>query len=229
MKKKINVMVAEDLDIIRENLVDKLSQDEEIEVIGEARSGKEIVQLVLESEIKPDVVLVDIEMETRNAGIEAANEINQHFDRIKIIFSTIHEDDHTVIDAMSTGAVDYVIKEANCENTIEHIKRAYNNQIIFDRTIQKIMHNEFKKLVKSKEDNINFMKKIMILTPSEREIINLLLEGKKTAEIADARFVELVTIKKQIGKMLKKFNCKRTKEIVFMIRELQIENLFKEE
>ncbi|MDD3671346.1 MAG: response regulator transcription factor [Sphaerochaetaceae bacterium] len=220
----ITVLVAEDLDILRENLVEMLNHEVDIEVLGAAASGKEIVELAKEYE--PEIILMDVEMETKDAGIVAANTIFAEHPDVKIIFLTMHEDDYTVIEAMSTGAVDYIFKTADCTNAITHIRQAHRNRIELEAAIQRIMHGEYVRMLKSKQDYMQFMRKIMLLTPSETEIIRLLLKKRKVADIAAARFVEPVTIKKQIGQLLKKLDAKRTREVVSIIEELHIESLF---
>lgn len=227
MNSQITVLVVEDLEILRNNLVTMLSQEEDINVVGSAASAREAIELALT--LKPEVILMDVEMETSRAGIFAANEIAQSLVDTKIIFLTMHEDEQTVIEAMSTGAVDYLFKTADCANAISHIRRAHQDRIELEAAIQRIMHEEYVRLIRSQQEYLLFVRKMMLLTPSEREIIRLLLEKKKISEIADLRFVEPVTIKKQIGQLLKKFEARRTKEIVAIIGELGIESLFREE
>ncbi len=224
--KKIRVLIAEDIEILRNNLKEILEEDLEIEVIAEAASGEVAVALALQH--NPEIVLMDIEMENATAGISAANRIFAFNPAIKIIFLTMHEDDFTIINAMATGAVDYIVKTADCKNTIEHIKKAHRDAIEMDRVIQKVVHGEFVKLSKSKHDQLDFIRKVMQVTSCEKEIIRLLLENKKISEIATDRFVEPVTIKKQIGMILKKFGVRRSKEIVHTIRDLHMESLFSE-
>ena len=224
--KKIRVLLAEDMEILRNNLKGILEDDLEIEVVAEAASGEEAVALALQH--NPEIILMDIEMEDATAGISAANRISATNPAVKIIFLTMHEDDHTIINAMATGAVDYIIKTADCKNAIEHIKKAHKDVIEMDRVIQKVLHGEFVKLSKSKQGQMDFIRKVMLVTSCEKEILRLLLEDKKISDIASARFVEPVTIKKQIGMILRKFEVRRTKEIIHTIRELHMESLFSE-
>jgi len=224
--RKIRVLLAEDMEILRNNLKGILEDDLEIEEVAEASSGEEAVALALQH--NPEIILMDIEMEDATAGISAANRISALNPAVKIIFLTMHEDDYTIIDAMATGAVDYIIKTADCKNAIEHIKKAHKDAIEMDCAIQKVLHGEFVKLSKSKHSQMDFIRKVMLVTSCEKEILRLLLENKKISDIASARFVEPVTIKKQIGMILRKFEVRRTKEIIHTIRELHMESLFSE-
>lgn len=227
MNNRITVLVVEDLEVLRTNLILMLSQEEDIDVVGSAASGREAIALALK--LTPEIILMDIEMETSRAGILAANEIAQALPDTKIIFLTMHEDEQTVIEAMSTGAVDYIFKTADCKNAIIHIRRAHQDRIELEAAIQRIMHEEYVRLIRSQQEYLMFVRKIMLLTPSEREVIRLLLKKKKIAEIAKLRFVEPVTIKKQISQLLRKLEARRTKEVIAIIRELGIESLFRDD
>ena len=92
--------------------------------------------------------------------------------------------------------------------------------------IQSILMQEYSRLRRSEQSLLFFINSVAQLTPAERELVHLLLQGYKVNEIAALRCVELVTVKTQIKSLLKKFNCSRTKEIVKLIRELEIEHLF---
>ncbi len=224
MGDKIKVLVAEDVSVLKDNLCEMLEKSGDIEVIYSCESGKEAVAFC---DINvPDVALLDIDMETKDAGIRAAERIIEKNPSVKIIFLTVHEDERTVIEAMSTGAVDYVIKSVDCKEAIKHIRAAYKDKVEIDGKIQKVMNTEFFRMKMRQSQNIDIIRTVMSLSPAEREIIGMLLKGKKVAEIAKIRFVEDVTIKKQIGAILKKFGRKRSKEVVELIKEFRIEELF---
>ncbi len=220
----IKVLVADDIDIIRENISEYLSKDNDIEVIGLAATGEEVINLALNNDV--DVILMDIEMENNISGIYAAEVILNEKPDIKIVFMSVHEDDKVVIRAMETGAVDYLIKTDDKEKIISHVKNAYNNTAKFEHDVQVKITNEMKRLRKSEMALIYFVKKLAVLTPAEKELIRHLLDNKKLSEIAKIRCVELVTIKSQVHGLLKKFSVNRTKEIVKMIQEMNLEYLF---
>lgn len=224
MEQQIKIMIAEDFDLIREDLADLIKRQPDMVLIGEACSGKEIKRLVKESE--PDLILMDIEMEKINAGILAAEDIHFNYPDIKIIFLTAHETDDMIITAMATGAVDYIVKGCNEEKLLEHIRCAYQDKPILEFKFQKKILEEFTRLQTSERSLLYFIHTISKLTPTERELVKLLLQGHKVSQIAKIRCVEVVTIKTQIKSLLKKFGCTRTKEIVEMINNLRIAHLF---
>lgn len=224
---KVRVLVAEDQLILRQNLQKMLELTNQIEVVAAVDSGK----LAFEEakRLQPEIILMDIEMESGNSGIIAAQNIINFNDRIKIIFLTVHEDDKTIIEAINNGGTDYVIKTRDCKVVIEHVLRAHEDKVVLDAAIQNIFHEEYLKLSKSKNENLKFLRKVILLTPSERAIIYYLLKNIKPIEIANIRYVEVVTIKKQIGTLLKKLDEKRSKAVVKKIIEIGIESLFQDD
>lgn len=220
----IKILIAEDFPILREDLKEKLEKDEEMTVIGCASSGAEIEQMALAMDA--DIILMDIEMETMNAGILAAERIRDKKPEQKIIYLTAHETEKMIILAMGTGAVDYIVKGESVEKLIYHVKAAYEGHPVMEARIQETVMNEYKRLQRSEQSLLFFINKVAQLTTAERELVKLLLEDKKVKEIAQIRCVEVITVKTQIKSLLRKFGCSRSKEIVKMIRELNLSHLF---
>lgn len=224
MEEKIKVMVAEDFDLLREDLCELIESQEDMELVGCASSGEEIQRLA--RQIKTHIILMDIEMEKIDAGIVAAEAIHYMDPSIKIIYLTAHETNEMVITAMATGSVDYIVKGIEDEEVLRHIRSAYRDKPLLEAKFQKAIMQEFSRLRSSERSLLYFINTIAKLTPVERELVKLLLEGHKVAEIANIRCVEVVTVKTQIKSLLKKFGCSRTKEIVSRIRELKVDHLF---
>ncbi|MFU0831485.1 MAG: Stage 0 sporulation A-like protein [Oscillospiraceae bacterium] len=222
--KKIRVMVAEDLALLREDIIDVVSSQEDMEVVGSAESGAEIVREAKEKDC--DVILMDIEMETIDAGIRAAETIYQMKPNVKIIFLTAHETDEMIRDGMGTGAVDYVVKGCDDEHLLRHIRRAHEGCAQLEPKVHNTVMQEYARLQRSERSLLFFINNVAHLTPTERELVRLLLQGKKVAEIARLRCVEVVTVKTQIKSLHNKFGCSRSKEIVQMIRRMHLEHLF---
>ena len=220
MAKTIRVMVAEDFPLLREDFCDVVSAQSDMEVVGSAASGEEIVALA--GTTPCDVIL----METIDAGIRAAEVITARHPEVKILFLTAHETDDMITSAMGTGAVDYVVKGCEEERLLEHIRRASEGRAELDPKIQNTVMQEYARLRRSERSLIFFINNVAHLTPAEHELVKLLLQDKKVAEIARLRCVEVVTIKTQIKGLLGKFGCSRTKEIVKMIRQMNLEHLF---
>ena len=122
MENKIKVLIAEDLEPIREKYAYYLGQCPEIELTGSVSSGTEAVSAALAS--PPDIILMDIEMETKDAGIRASREILASLPDIKIIILTVYEDDELIFSAFQLGVCDYMLKNSSNEEIISGIKAA---------------------------------------------------------------------------------------------------------
>ena len=220
----IRILVAEDFDLLREDLCDTLNQQPDITVVGSAGSGREIEALALTT--PADLILMDIEMETITAGIRATEHILEKKPELKILFLTAHETDNIILTSMGAGAVDYIVKGCPEKELLAHIRSAYEGHPMLDGKVQNLLLKEYSRLRSSERSLLFFISTVSQLTAAERELVRLLLEGKKVKEIAAIRCVEVVTVKTQIKSLLRKFGCARTKEIVEIIRELNVAHLF---
>lgn len=220
----INVFIAEDFQILRDDLKETIESQNDMCVVGTASSGKETLSLL--SKLACDIVLMDIEMEEINSGILAAEKLREQYPDLHIIFLTAHETDQMIITAMGAGASDYIVKGISDQEILNHIRSVYKGNSILDSKIQKVVMKEYTRARRSEQSLLFFVNNLSSLTTAERELVKLLLEGKKTQEIAEIRCVELVTIKTQIKGLLRKFGCSRTKGIVKLIRDLNLEHLF---
>ena len=220
----IRILVAEDFDLIREDLCDTLEQQEDMTVVGSAATGEAILALALERDF--DLILMDIEMETTTAGIRATERILERKPEAKVLFLTAHETDNMVLTSMGAGAVDYIVKGCDDAELFRHIRSAYAGQPLLDGKIQNLLLKEYSRLRTSERSLLFFISTVSQLTAAERELVRLLLEDRKVKEIAAIRCVEVVTVKTQIKSLLHKFGCTRTKEVVNTIRELNVTHLF---
>lgn len=224
MAKKIRILIADDFSLLREDMAEIINKQPDMEIAGEAESGREIVALAAQTEY--DLILMDIEMEQMNAGIIAAEEIREVNPDANIIFLTAHETKEMIVTAMGAGALDYLVKGCAEEEILYHIRSAMDGHPVMSGRIHETIMQEYARLQKSERSLLFFINNISNLTGTERELIKLLLEGYKVNEIAGIRCVEGSTIKTQIKGLLRKFGCSRTKEIIQIIHDLNIEHLF---
>lgn len=220
----IRVLVAEDFQLLREDLCETLSAQEDIEVVGQAASGAEIVRLARETEF--DVILMDIEMESTTAGIRATEAILQEKPDSVIIFLTAHETDEMILLSMGAGAADYIVKGISDEEILRHLRLAAKGEAQLESRIQQTVLREYSRLQRSEQSLLFFISMVSQLTPAERALVRCLLDDKKVREIAQIRCVEVVTVKTQIKSLLRKFGCTRSKEIVQLVRQLKLDHLF---
>ena len=224
MSEKKKILIADDFEILREDLTELINDQRDMEVVGTAASGKEIVNLAKTTDY--DLILMDIEMETMNAGIVATETIRDQNPEAEVIFLTAHETKEMIVTAMGAGARDYLVKGCEDEEILYHIRCALKGNPVMSNKIHETVMQEYARLQKSERSLLYFINNISKITSTEREMIRFLLQGYKVLEIAEARCVEVSTIKTQIKGLLRKFGCSRTKEIVQMIRDLNIEHLF---
>lgn len=224
MTDKIKVLIADDFELLLEDMAEVISLQSDMEVVGTATNGKGIVALA--KEVDFDLILMDIEMDTINDGIEATRLIRDDNNAAKIIFLTAHGTKDIIIAAMATGAVDYIVKGVAEDDIIQHIRSAHLGKPLMESKIQEIIMQEYKRLQQSEKSLLFFIHNLSDLTRTEREIIQLLLQGMKVREVAAARNVEIVTVKTQISGILRKFGETRTKAIIKKIRDLNISHLF---
>jgi len=201
-----------------------INRQPDMEVVGEASSGKEIISLA--ESVSYDIILMDIEMEVMNAGIIATQKIREENPEANIIFLTAHETREIIVTAMGAGASDYMVKGCEDQEILHHIRCAYEGQPVMQSNIHETIMQEFARLQKSERSLLFFINNISNLTPTEIEMIRLLLQGYKVNQIAGIRSVEASTIKTQVKGLLRKFGCSRTKEILQLIHDLKIEHLF---
>ena len=214
-------MIADDYPLIREDLRIGL-EEAGFTVAASAGSGREAVDRYE----KGMIVLMDIEMESADAGIKAAEAILGMDSDARIIFLTSHDDDDVIMTAMATGAKDFVVKGSDIASVIEHIRDVESGNPQLSRRVQEILMGEYRRLRHSEQSLLFFIQHLSSLTSAVKELISCFLRGMKVREIAEKRFVEPVTVKSQIRTLLAKTGCSRTKEIVSLIKELGLERLF---
>lgn len=224
MKSLIKVMIADDFQLLLEDMIEIVNHQPDMEVVASANSGKEIIAQAERTDF--DIILMDIEMESTISGIIATEIILKKNKDAKIIFLTAHERKDMVLTAMGTGAVDYIVKGSPEDEIIHHIRSAYNGLPIMEGKVQAIIMQEYKRLQMSEKSLLFFINNISNLTNAEKEIIRLLLQKKKIREIAQIRGVEMVTVKTQITGLLQKLGISRTKEVVRKITDLNLTHLF---
>ena len=137
----IRIIVAEDNDVLLEDLCQELNGQPDFQVVATTSSGVGAVEAALAMEF--DVILLDIEMETIQAGIDAAAAIHPQKPEAKIIYLTAHDNDDMILTAMATGAVDYFVKGSQDEWLFEHIRMAYAGNPTMSERTQRVMLQEY--------------------------------------------------------------------------------------
>ena len=217
--KKIRIAIADDMPHIVERFKLIISENEEFEVVAVAYSAKEAYEAAKRE--RPDVFLMDIQMETDYAGIEALEKITSEFgNEIKVIMLTMHNDENLIYKSYSLGAVGYILKNSPQADVVNVIHRILNgNYTIMDESAEKLI-NKIKSLDFKNKSILYQFTKIIKLTSSEREILNLVHKKYTYRQIANARFTEYGTVKQQISRILKKLECSSMKEVIKELEEI---------
>ena len=165
----IRILIADDFALLREDLRETISAQEDMEVVGEAATGAELVQLSRTLEF--DVALVDIEMESTTAGIRAAETILAEQPDALVIFLTAHETENMILMSMGAGAVDYIVKGCPDGELLRHIRAAYDGSPLLDARVQQTVLKEYSRLRRSERSLLFFINNVSQLTPAERALV----------------------------------------------------------
>ncbi len=221
--KTIRVVIVDDMQEIREYLQDIITESaENIQVAAAASSGREAVEVVLRE--KPDVVLMDIQMETRTAGIQAIGAIHAAAPEIRCIVLTIHENDEYLFQAYQAGASDFITKTMEPEAIVSAIRDVYENELLLRPQVAKKFIREYQHLQANQSKVQEALQVMMLLSAAEYKILKLINDGYSYRDIARQRVVEESTIRSQANHILKKFNKKHMRDVVALLRDLNILN-----
>jgi len=203
--KRITVLLAEDHTIVREGLCALLKMEEDIQVIGQADSGR--LAVALTQKLKPDVILMDIAMPLLN-GLEATRQILQVQPDAKILILSAHSDDAYVALVMAIGASGYLIKQ-NASNMLSHaIREVHAGKTYLCPSISKRMNHH---AVRARErGELRSQKGAPQLTPREREVLQLVAEGKANKQTAEELHVSIKTVEKHRQSLMVKLNIHDT-------------------
>lgn len=214
---KIKIAIADDNDEIRDYFGSIISHEQDMEVVGKVPSGKEIIQFVEDNKV--DIILMDIQMETRTAGISASLQILKKHNDIKIIILTILEDDDLLFQAYCAGVMDYIIKTDSISQVLTSIRNVHKNQLVLRPQYAEKIIDELNHVKEQQKSMLLFMNVLSKLSNSEFEILKSLYQGMSYKQISEQRYVSVVTVKSQVHSILKKFGLRTIKDV---IKELQL-------
>jgi DNA-binding NarL/FixJ family response regulator len=204
----IRILLADDQTITRTGLRSLLAAQEGIEIVGEAKNGEEAIEMA--ASLQPDVILMDLRMPGIN-GIEATRRIHRISPHIGILVVTVFEDDTSVFPAIRAGARGYLLKNTEQDELLRAIRTVVNGGAIFSPGIAQRVLGYLNMPVPNTPKHI-----FDELTPREREILELIAQGKTNPEIADSLNLSPKTVSNNISNVLLKVQATDRAKLMLM-------------
>jgi two-component system, NarL family, response regulator NreC len=198
----INILLADDHTIVRQGLKLILSAHSDLHVIGEAANGKEAVELA--AKLKPDIVLLDVAMPELN-GIEATRKMVEANSRLRVLVLSMHKEAVYVREILRAGARGYILKDAIDTELLNAVRSVARGDGYISPAVSGALLNDYRKDVTDPVD---------LLSPREREVLQLIAEGKTNKEIATKLNLSVYTVDSHRGKIMEKLNLHSTGELV---------------
>jgi len=208
----IRILLADDHRLMREGLRSLLEEQPDMSVVGEADNGKSAVQMA--AKLMPDIVIMDISMPGLN-GIDATCQILANSAKAKVIALSMHTERRTVLEMLNAGALGYLLKDCAFEEVIQAVRIVASNKTYLSPKITEIVIKDYVHRIPKSE-----ISSLSGLTSREREVLQLLSEGKKTKEIAELLKVSIKTAESYRQQIMDKLDIHSIAELTKLaIRE----------
>lgn len=201
----IRVLVADDHRLVREGLVSLLADSGECEVVAEAADGIEAVERTCA--VQPDVAVVDLTM-PRLGGLEAVRRIREQAPRTRVLVLTVHEDEEYVVPVMRAGAHGYLLKDSAASELLAAVRALAAGQGYLGPQAARVLADRYRNPERSRDDPYGS------LTPREREVFHLVVEGRTTKEVAGSLGISVKTAENHRARMMEKLGVHNSAEVV---------------
>ncbi len=205
--KNIRILLADDHTVVRKGLRLLLESQPDFTVIAEAANGREAVALA--EEHRPGVVVMDVGMPILN-GIEAARQILAKLPQMAVVFLSMHSDESYVLRALKAGARAYLLKDSAEQDLINAVKAVSEGKAFFSPAISKMLVEDYMRSLAER----NVEDSYELLTTREREVLQLLAEGKNNKDVAGILNLSLYTVETHRGNILQKLNLHSGAELI---------------
>ncbi len=203
----LRILLADDHGVVRKGLRFLLEQQPDVEIVGEAADGREAVRIA--EETSPDVVIMDIAMPLLN-GIDATAQIVKRKPEIGVVILSMHSDEDYLLSALNAGAKGYLLKDSAEVDLVRAIQAVHRGTPFFSPEIAKTMLEDYMRFLQQR----NLQDSYDLLTDREKEVLQLLAEGKSNKEVAAILDVSVYTIDTHRTHLMQKLNLHNTAEIV---------------
>ncbi len=204
---RIRILLADDHGLVRKGLRLVLESQEGVEVVGEASDGREAVRLA--SELQPDIAILDIAMPNLN-GIEAAAQITKGCPAVRVIILSMHSDESYVVRALDAGARGYLLKDSAEDDLVQAIRTVGQGRPYFSPAISAALLEDYIRTLRQRGLTDSYG----LLTDREKEVLQLLAEGKSIKEVAVLLKLSPYTVETHRTNLMQKLNLHNTAEIV---------------
>ena len=209
MPNRYRIVLADDHQMFRRGVKRIIQENPELEVVGEASDGLQLLEIVKQS--PPDMVIVDVSMPNLR-GLEATREIKMTHPQVKVIILTMHKDKEYLYHALSAGAEGYLLKEDADVELFAAINAIRQGGSYISPLLAPQLTDIFLERQRPGEGEGKFSTEI--LTIREREIIKLIAEGKSSRDIASLLYISSRTVQHHRANLMKKLNLKKTADLV---------------
>ena len=204
--RKTRILLADDHQLMRSGLRLVIERQPDLTVVGEAADGREAVALA--KSLRPDVAVMDISMPNLN-GIEAAYQITQTHSETAVIMLSMHPDESYILRTLKAGAKGYLLKDSAEADLITAVRAVAQGKSFFSPAVSKVLLDDYMRKLKRSgvEDPYD------LLTPREREILQLVAEGKSNKEVANLLNLSVYTVETHRSNVMQKLNLKGVPEL----------------
>jgi len=204
---KIRILLADDHGLVRKGLRLLIESQEGMEVVGEACDGREALKLA--GELKPEIAILDIAMPNLN-GIDAAAQLAKRGDKVRVIILSMHSDESYVVRALDAGARGYLLKDSAEEDLVQAIRTVAQGRPYFSPAISATLLEDYIRTLHQRGLTDTYD----LLTDREKEVLQLLAEGKSNKEVAALLNLSPYTVEPHRTNLMQKLNLHNTAEIV---------------
>ena len=203
----VNILLADDHDVVRRGLREMLNAHDDWRVCGEASNGRDAVRIALD--LKPDVAILDLSMPELN-GLEATRQIRRELPRTEVLIFTMHETDELIREVLAAGARGYVLKSDAGLHLITAIEALSHHKPFFTAKVSQTLLDAYLKSAARPDEESAFS----TLTDREREIVQMLAEGKSNKEIATQLSISVKTVETHRSTVMRKLGINSIVELV---------------
>ena len=220
MDKKIKVAICDDAKFLCNGFREQFAEFPDIEPVGAAYCAADCLDLL--ELTSPDVLLLDIRMETETAGLDIIGDIKDNFPHIKVIMLTSFDDDDYIFAAFANGADDYCEKTTPIDGIVDTIKKVYNNTGSLRPEIAQKLVQRTQEVQRNQLSLLYLYNKISQLSTGEYELLREMYYGNSYKKIAADKYIEIDSVRKMAKRVLKRMEASSMNELVAQLRELKV-------